>query len=311
MKVCPNCSAENSDVANFCKLCRTSLTIVPPVGNQPVQPPVPHGGTYRGPAFLQPQSLNPLQNNPPPPSHAPLHTTINPAQPQPMPVAQNQPYLQPTMINQAQPFAQTGIRGFISNVKGRSRNWSLWHGKVIAEGYLSAVDPVRDLPVPFDLGWTMFVLSMVLVALGLLAATAMMALAVAIVLLILGIGGLCIAPILLPMIGAILFPLYNTLRGNKKAPMVEFRVEDELTGQPVSIVMFLRHGSSSVRLGDRVRVYGSRQWFTSLLRANHVKVVETNRQAANYSIGGIRPWPFFIGLISLALVLYGYWWLFS
>jgi membrane protein implicated in regulation of membrane protease activity len=227
-----------------------------------------------------------------------------------MPLEQSQSYFQHLTVNQAQPFTQTGIRQLISNIKSRGRNWSFWHGKLIAEGYLSAVDPVRDFPVPFDLGWTMFVLSMVLVALGILAATAMMAVAVAIILLILGVGGLCIAPILLPMIGAILFPLYNTLRGNRKAPMVEFRVEDELTGQPISIVMFLRHGSSNVRLGDRVRVYGSRQWFTSLLRANHVKVVETNRQTANYNITGFRPWPFFIGLISLALVLYGYWWLF-
>ncbi len=276
IKLCPQCQAENRDSANFCSVCRTALGSVVPVTRGPAQQP---GATVVG---LPPASA----------FHPPV---------QPVPLSAELPAVPPAPSRHK----------FWAGWRGARVGWSFWHGRVAVEGRVSAVDPARDLPLPFDPGRLLVLASVGLVGLGLLVVTATVALVLAIVLLVLGIGGLCVMPVLLPVIGAALYPIYNALRGRRMAPMVEMRVEDAWTGQPASVILFLGQGSSNVRLGDRVRVYGSRMLFNSTIRATHVDVTETNGLPAHYGVDGLRPWPVWIGLLTFALVLAGYWWLFT
>lgn len=202
---------------------------------------------------------------------------------------------------------QATLRARLSN-RAAHKNWSFWHGRMAVEGRVTAVDPARDLPMPFDFGRLLVLISAGLVGLGLFLMIATAALVIAIVLLVLGIGGLCVMPLLLPVLGAALYPIYKGLRGRQIAPMVEMRVDDAWSGQPVSVILFLGYGSSNVRLGDQVRVFGAKMFRSHAIRATHIDIVETNGQPAQYGVDGLRPWPVWVGIAALmaTLVLYGW-----
>lgn len=92
--------------------------------------------------------------------------------------------------------------------------------------------------------------------------------------------------------------------------MIDFQVEDELSGAPVNIVLYLKEGAGGVRLGDRVRVYGHMQRRTRTIRAYKVEIYETGGRPANYAVAGVHPWPLWVGGIILGSTLLLYVWLF-
>ena len=165
------------------------------------------------------------------------------------------------------------------------------------------VDPPRETRLPFDFSRSLVILSVVLIAMGILAIGFTFALVFFIVAMIFGFS-LCLIPMLLPILGGLFGPLLYLLRGRQTAQMLDFQIEDEISGAPVSAIMYLKDGASTVRMDDRVRVYGRRQLGSNTLRAYRVEVMRTSGHAAEYSISGIRPWPWWVGAAAVAGVLW-------
>jgi hypothetical protein len=266
MKNCLQCGAENRDAAKFCLVCGAGLpAAAPPTAISPAAPPTK----------LQP-----------PPAVSPYQQGIPGMFPPSLPPA-------PQVEQQIVP--QPG--------KKSQRRWSL-HGCVQAEGRVSIADPPRETRLPFDPARAMVVTSIVLVFIGVLAAAFMAALTLFIVLLFFGFS-LCLLPMLVPLLGGIFGPILYILRGKKTAPMIDFQVEDEFSGTPVSVVLYQKEGATSVRLGDRVQIFGRRQWGSKAIRAHRISVLETGGHPTKYNVPGIRPWPWWVGVITLGAVVLG------
>jgi len=167
---------------------------------------------------------------------------------------------------------------------------------------VSIADPPRETRLPFDPARAMVVTSIVLIFIGILAAAFMAALTLFIVLLFFGFS-LCLLPMLVPLLGGIFGPILYVLRGRKTAPMIDLQVEDELSGTPVSVVLYQKEGATSVRLGNRVQVFGRRQWGSRAIRAYRIRVLETGGHPTKYDIPGIRPWPWWLGVAALGAVV--------
>ncbi len=276
MKVCSNCGAENRDTANFCSTCRAHLPAASP------QLPAPPGV----------RSLSPVQ--PPTPQKPVTPTVLGPPSPVDLPLIPSTPY---PIIGSTRPPRR---------LFGRVR----FHRGPLAEGRVAVVDPVREARLPFDPGRGMVMLGLTLLGLGACSLIAVVAFAVFVALAILGLGSLCLLPVFLPMVTSLLVYLFYGARGNRSCPLVDAMVEDEISGAPMSIILYLKEGSGSLRLGDRVRVYGHKQWNISTVRAYKVAVYETHGQPTDFTVHGVRPWPLWLGLLTLAGVVAFYVWLF-
>ncbi len=177
-----------------------------------------------------------------------------------------------------------------------------------AKGQVKIVDPGYESRLPFDFSRLLVILSFTLFILGILIVSAIFALTIFIILIVFGLGSICLLPLILPLFGLAIYPVLRILRGPQTARLVDFQVEDELSGQPVSSIVYLKENSSTIRLGDRVSVYGSRNWGTKVIHAHKIVVSETGGRATNYTVRGIRPWPVWVGLLSLAAVIGYYLW---
>lgn len=264
MKTCPQCGAENRQMAKFCAICGANLpaAVPAPTAISPVPPPTE----------LQPQPVFPPQPGASPPVLPP------------------------------QPTAGGQIISLPPDQKPK-RGWSL-HGRVLAEGRASIADPPREARLPFDPARAMVVTAIVLVFIGVLAVAFMAALTIFIILLLFGFS-LCLLPMLIPILGTIFGPMIYLLRGRKTAPMLDLQIEDECSGAPVSAVLYQREGATSVRLGDRVQVFGHRQWGSKSIRAYRIRVLETGGHPTKYDIPGLRPWPWWVGGLALGVVVWG------
>jgi hypothetical protein len=227
---------------------------------------------------------------------APPPQVVPPLQPgpqQPLPAQQPQPPLpavQPPPVIPVQPPAPTAHKF------GRG---------VLVDGEVKVVDPERQEKGPFDPGRTMVIASFGLLLLSACGIGAAFSLALWIVLLILGVSGLgCIASLLLAPLYALIGPIINWLKGDRMVPVLNFQVMDDITGQPVDVILIRERGGGNIRVGDRVRVVSGR-WKrrSGVVRAYKVKVYESRGHRTDYTIRGIQPWPMWIGLMALALVV--------
>lgn len=173
---------------------------------------------------------------------------------------------------------------------------------VLADGEVVTVDPERQGRPPFDPGRALVILSVVLILLGLCGAAAFFSLAVCTALLIIGLGGAgCTLPLMFPMLLPALRPLFDWLRGEEHVSMLSFQVLDSRNGNPVDVTLIRqRGGAGNVRLGDKVRVQGSRQ-ASGLVRAHTVQVYESGGHPADFTVDGMKPWPLWPGLLVLGL----------
>jgi hypothetical protein len=277
MKTCPACGAENRDSANYCRICRTKL---PSAAPQPaISPPQKVVGQAPAvPPAIPAQSIQPTALSP------------SPAGPQPSPA----PPVQAKPPRQA-PQAFSGLKF------GRHP---------VVDGRVSAVDPLRDAKLPFDPARFLVALAVILAGMGVCAATAVVALAIFIALAILGAGSLCLLPLILPLLAGLVSWLIYGVRGSRIAPMIDCIVNDELTGQPINVVLYLKEGFGGLRLGERVQVFGHKQRSTRIVRAYQVLVYESNGQPTYHWVRGVRPWPLWVGLSLLAAEIALFvWWL--
>ena len=285
-KNCPACGASNRAGAKYCQVCGGQLPVTPPT---PIAPPL---------VIYQPPPTSGAQppQKPASPSPASVHPTIQPQQNPPD--LYPQPRIYPPQYPAVPPVVSVPARA-------KHRGW----GQPLADGEVRDAPPPRESRMPFDPGRAMVILSFFLATLGICLVLTVFALAVFIVLAVLGLGSLCFLPILMPIvINMFSSMLYGA--GNKHtSSQLDFQVNDG--GMSVSVIMYLKEGSSIIRLGDRVHVYGSRQWNTNIIRAHKVVVYESGGRPTNYSIHGISPWPWWLGLIALVSVILFYVWFFS
>lgn len=283
MKTCPACGSENRDTAKFCAICGMRLPSIQ--SKQPLKSPAQSGAGQ-------------------------LHSQS--------PGGSNQA-VKPTVIDQTSGTdpAQLVPSSTIGSQPVKSRSsprWSfpriLYGSRPIVEGRVSVVDPLRDAKLPYDSARAMTFLGIALLLLGLCAATAVVALALFIVLAFLGAGSICILPFILPFLAGLTGWFFYGVRGSRICPMVDFMVQDELTGQPMSVIIYLKEGSGSIRLEDRVRVYGTKQWNTKSIRAYRIEIVESGGYPTNFTLRGVRPWPLWVGVTVLVGVIVFYIWLF-
>lgn len=188
-----------------------------------------------------------------------------------------------------------------SSGKKSQRKWS-WYGTLQADGYVNDSSLPREARLPRDPSRIMVIASLVLLFTGVIAAAFMAALTIFVVLMLFGVS-FCLFPMLLMLFSSILKPLLELLRGRKQAYMLDLQVNDEISGAPVSVVIYLKEGAGRVRLGDRVKIFGQRLRGSRGIRAYRIKVLESGGQSANYAIPGIRPWPLWVGLLTLGTIL--------
>jgi len=168
------------------------------------------------------------------------------------------------------------------------------------DGKVEFVDPERQEQLPFDLGRALVLFSVSMLFLAGCGISVAFSLAFWIVLALLGFGGLgCLLPMLLGPLSAVFSPLMGWLRGGRVASVLNFQVLDQDT-YPVDVILYRKPGGGSIRLGDRVRVRGTRQRGTGIVRARRVEVYETQGKPTRYCIAGIMPWPIWPGLLLLA-----------
>ena len=174
----------------------------------------------------------------------------------------------------------------------------------VVDGRVTVVDPERQEKPPFDPARALVMLSIVLFVLAALAVGAAASLAVWIAFLILGIGGLgCLFPMLMGPIYFIIGPIINKIRGEPTVLVLNFQVLDHQTGAPVDVVLYRKPGGGNVRIGDMVRVRGTVQRDSNVVRAHEVRVYESGGHPTNYKIQALKPWPIWIGVLVLGAAL--------
>lgn len=168
------------------------------------------------------------------------------------------------------------------------------------DGKVELMDPERQEQLPFDFGRTLVLFSVLALLLAGCGISVAFTLVFWIVLAVVGIGGLgCLLPMLLGPLSVVFGPLIGWLRGGQAVHVLNFQVLDQDT-YPVDVILYRKRGSGSVRLGDRVRVWGTRQRRMGVVRARKVEVYETQGRPTRYRIAGIMPWPIWPGLFMLA-----------
>lgn len=227
---------------------------------------------------------------------APPPQVVSPLQPgprQPLPAQQQQPPLpavQPPPMVPVQPPAPP-------DQKVRKG--------ALVDGEVKVVDPERQERAPSDPGRALVIAAFGLLLLSACGVGAAFSLALWVVLLILGASGLgCIASLLLAPLYALIGPIIHWLKGDRMVPVLNFQVMDDITGQPVDVILIRERGGGNIRVGDRVQVVSGRwQGRSGVVRAYRVQVYESRGHRTDYTIRGARPWPLWIGLVALALVV--------
>jgi len=168
------------------------------------------------------------------------------------------------------------------------------------DGKVELMDPERQERLPFDPGRTLVLFSVLALLLAGCGISVAFTLVFWIVLAVVGLGGVgCLLPMLLGPLSAVFGPLISWLKGGQVVHVLNFQVLVQDT-YPVDVILYRKPGGGSVRLGDRVRVWGARQRGTGVVRACKVEVYETGGRSTSYRIAGIMPWPIWPGLFMLA-----------
>jgi hypothetical protein len=174
----------------------------------------------------------------------------------------------------------------------------------VVDGKVTTVDPERQEKPPFDPARAMVMLSVVCLLLGMFAAGAVFSLALWIALLIVGIGGLgCLFPVLLGPLYLVFGPIINWIRGQPTVLVLNFQVLDNQTGAPADVILYRKPGGGNVRWGDMVRVHGSVQPDSNVVRAHEVHVYESGGHPTDYTIQAMKPWPVWVGILVMGVAL--------
>ncbi len=160
-----------------------------------------------------------------------------------------------------------------------------------------------DQPPP-DTVRTLIIVIVTLTFIGALLSFLAVAAIAASVLICLG-GAVCI-PILL-LVWAPFQLLFNTLLGglkdDKPVTIVNFHIDDEISGLPMDITFARKHGmGGGLAQNDVVEVWGKQQGGAAIM-AHKVRVVERQGQATSMFIPIKNPWPAWVLLIALAPVV--------
>lgn len=226
----------------------------------------------------------------PPPQVAP---PLQPGPQQPLPAQQPQPPLpavQPPPMVPVQPPAPPVLKV---------------HRGILVDGKVEVVDQERQEKAPFDPGRALVIASSGLLLLSACTVGGAALSLLWLVLLLLGVSGLgCIASFLLAPLFALIGPIINWLKGDRTVPVINFQVMDDITGQPVDVILIRERGGGNIRIGDKVRVVSGRwQGRSGVVHAYRVEVYESDGRRTDRTIRGVRPWPMWIGLVTLALVV--------
>lgn len=261
---CTDCGADNRDAAKFCSVCGGQLS-------SPQQSPP---GSKPPPSRRKPPK--PSQQSPPAQSQSNL----------PVPSPKRQLPTQPGSSPPAQSQAASKA-GFFKSAPE-------------VDGKVTDVSPERQEKPPFDPARAIVMLSVLIFMLAGFAIGAAFSLALWIALLIVGIGSLgCLFPVLIAPIYFIIGPIIRWIRGEQSILVLNFQVLDNLSGQPVDVVLYRKPGGGNVRQGDVVKVYGDVQRGSNIVHAHKVQVYESRGRPTDYSIQAMRPWPIWIGLLAL------------
>jgi len=169
-----------------------------------------------------------------------------------------------------------------------------------AAGVISFEPREAQEEAPRDLSRTLVVLSVSLAFLGILVVFIAATIVVATVLICLGAGALLfVVPLILMLLKTPFDALLGGLKKSKPVTVVRFRLEDDLTGGPVDVVLRRKMGEGScVFQGDRVQVWGRR-------KAGTLYAAKLRVESSGATVKAQKPWPLWIGLLSLALVIAG------
>ncbi len=88
--------------------------------------------------------------------------------------------------------------------------------------------------------------------------------------------------------------LMGWLKEQKPVIVIRFRVEDDLTGRPVEVVLRRKMGEGGgVYQNDRVQIWGS-------LRGGTLYASKARIESSGAKIRAQKPWPLWIGFLALA-----------
>ncbi len=262
--ICPKCGVENRDGAKFCGVCGANLAALPQV--LPQSPPQQLPLAPPPAPFPQPQQpLPPVQSG-----LSPL-----PGAPAPLP---------------------------------RKRRW---FGRApLLEGEVTVVDQLRQEKAPIDLGRGLVSFSVFALVMGpvieFVIALVLDVVALALWIVLMVVAGAVLIPIgliLLWPLKALFGAIINWLRGDREVWVLNFQVADMYTNMLTDVILIRgRAGAGNIRLGDKVRIWGMRQR-GGVVRAGKIKVYESGGHPTDYVVPGVKPWPIWIGLVSLVIVI--------
>jgi hypothetical protein len=163
----------------------------------------------------------------------------------------------------------------------------------------------QDQPPP-DAARTMMLISVVLLFIGLLLAFIAFALTLGIVCICLGAAPLLfIIPLLLLPLQTTFSSILSWIKNDRPVTLVNFQMRDEGTGTPVDVHFVRKRGTGGgINLADKVEVWGRWKGGASI-RATKLRVYETQAMSTSMWVPVHKPWPAWIGLLVLLIVLGG------
>jgi hypothetical protein len=206
-----------------------------------------------------------------------------------------------------QPSQLPGVQSPASVISQPSGGW--FAPKVRGEVLMQPSEH-QDQP-PTDWTRVMVGLSVALAFLGALLTFFITLLAASIILIC--VGGAVLIPLLFFLFAPVqmLFSaIMGALKDDKPVTIVNFQIQDEFSGSPVDVTFIRKRGTrSGLAQSDVVEVWG-RQHGGAAITATKIRVVERQHTPISAYIPIRRPWPWWIGIMTLAIavaaVLYGY-----
>ena len=170
-------------------------------------------------------------------------------------------------------------------------------------GLVTNANPPQQEQPPTDPARVMAIFALSVGFVGLLLNFALVALTLGIILILCGgVALLFILPFLLIPFQMLYSGLMGWLKDDKPVTALRFSVEDEINQLPIDALLLLKPGTAgNILLGDRVMIWG--RLSGASIRATKVTVVSRNGQLTNIPIAAKKPWPIWIGLGMLAIVI--------
>jgi len=212
--------------------------------------------------------------------------------------------IQPPQLPGVQPLVVQPPASVISQPKGG------WFAPKVRGEVLMQPSEHQDQP-PTDWTRVMVSLSVALAFLGALLTFFITLLAASIVLIC--VGGAVLIPLLFFLLAPVqmLFSaIMGALKDDKPVTIVNFQIQDEFSGSPVDVTFIRKRGTrSGLAQSDVVEVWGH-QHGGAAITATKIRVVERQHKPISAYIPIRQPWPWWIGVMTLAIavaaLLYGY-----